>query len=314
MQTYIANRVLTGLLTLFLVTFLVFGLINLVPGDVVAVLVGDAGYTPQEAQQIRHGLGLDRPLPVRYLSWVGDVSRLHFGDSIKSGRPVADVIKSSVPVTVELAVLAVILTVIFGIALGMWSAVRQDRPDDYILRLVAIAGISVPSFWIATMAVVLPAIWWRWTPPLFYTPLSQDPLGNIEILLAPAAILAIQSAAVIMRITRSSALEVLREDYVRTARAKGLGGLIVLRRHVLGNSMLPILTVLGGQIAFLLGGVVVVETVFNLPGIGTTAVAALHNRDFPVIQGLNLVVGATVILVNLIIDLLYRVFDPRISF
>jgi peptide/nickel transport system permease protein len=182
------------------------------------------------------------------------------------------------------------------------------------MRLLAIAGLSIPSFWIGTMVVVLPAIWWGWVPPLFYKTFAQDPWGNVSIMLIPAAILGAHSGAVLMRITRSSVLEVLREDYVRTARAKGLASLVVLRRHVLRNSVLPVLTVLGGQLAFLLSGAIVVETIFNLPGLGTVVVRALTNRDFPVITGVTLLISFTVVVVNLIVDLLYRVFDPRITY
>jgi len=314
MQRYLVTRVLTGIITLLVVSFIVFGLINLVPGDVVAVLMGDQGYTEAEAFKIREQLGMNRPLPVRYASWLADVARLDFGESIKSGRKVTNIIQTSVPVTAELSLISIILTVVMGIPLGVWSAVRQDRADDYIMRLVAIAGLSIPSFWIGTMVVVLPAIWWGWVPPLFYKTFAQDPWGNVSIMLIPAAILGLHSGAVLMRITRSSVLEVLREDYVRTARAKGLANLVVLRRHVLRNSVLPVLTVLGGQLAFLLSGAIVVETIFNLPGLGTVVVRALTNRDFPVITGVTLLISFVVVVVNLVVDLLYRVFDPRITY
>lgn len=314
MQRYLATRLITGFITLFVVSFIVFGLINLVPGDVVAVLMGDQGYTEEEAFQIREQLGMNRPLPIRYASWLGDIARLDLGESIKSGREVTDIIETSLPVTAELALVSIILTVALGIPLGVWSAVRQDRADDYAMRLLAIAGLSIPSFWIGTMVVVLPAIWWGWVPPLFYKTFAQDPWGNVSIMLIPAAILGTHSGAVLMRITRSAVLEVLREDYVRTARAKGLANLVVLRRHVLRNSVLPVLTVLGGQIAFLLSGAIVVETIFNLPGLGTVVVRALTNRDFPVITGVTLLISFTVVGVNLVVDLMYRVFDPRITY
>lgn len=314
MQRYVAARIATGFITLFVVSFIVFGLINLVPGDVVAVLMGDQGYTEEEAFRIREQLGMNRPIPVRYASWLADIVRLDLGESIKSGRTVTDILRTSLPVTAELAFIAIVMTIAMGIPLGVWSAVRQDKPDDYVMRLLAIAGLSVPSFWIGTMVVVLPAIWWGWVPPLFYKTFAQDPWGNISIMLIPAAILTTNSGAVLMRITRSSVLEVLREDYVRTARAKGLASVVVLRRHVLRNSVLPVLTVLGGQVAFLVSGAIVVETIFNLPGLGTVVVRALTNRDFPVITGVTLLISFSVVAVNLIVDLLYRVFDPRITF
>lgn len=314
MQRYIATRLITGVITLFIVTFIVFGLINLVPGDIVAVLMGDQGYTEEEARRIRHDLGMDRPIHIRYIEWLGNILRFDFGHSIKSGREVTDIIATSVPVTIELAFIAITLTIFIGIPLGIWSAVRQDKVDDYVMRLIAIGGLSIPSFWIGTMIVVLPAIWWGWVPPLFYKSFQQDPWGNISIMIIPAAILAAHSSAVLMRITRSAVLEVLREDYVRTARAKGLANVLVLRRHVLRNAILPVLTVLGGQLAFLLSGAIVIETIFNLPGLGTVVVRALHNRDFPVITGINLLIATAVVAVNLVVDLLYRVFDPRITY
>lgn len=314
MQKYIIARIITGFITLFGVTLIVWGMINLVPGDIVAVLMGDAGYTEEEAKKIEHELGLDRPLPVRYVEWVGNILQGDFGESIKSGRKVTDILENAIPVTLELTVLTLALSLGVGIPLGVYSAVRQDRVDDYAMRLFAIGGLSIPSFWIGTMVVVLPAIWWGWVPPLFYKKFQEDPWGNISIMIIPAAILGLHSAATLMRITRSSVLEVLREDYVRTARAKGLASLVVLRRHVLKNAMLPTLTILGGQVAFLISGAVVIETIFNLPGLGTTMVTALRNRDFPVITGVNLLVATSIVVINLVVDLLYRVFDPRIEY
>ena len=313
MQRYIMVRLLTGLVTLLGVSLIVFGMLNLVPGDPIAALV-DGGYTPEQAEGLRQQLGLDRPLPERYAVWLAAVVRGDFGVSFKTGQRVSTIIKDSLPVTFELGVATMLLTMIAGIPLGVWSAVRQDKLDDHVIRIVSITGLSVPSFWIGTMVVVLPAVWWGWTPPLFYKPFSEDPLANLGVLVAPALILAFNSAASLMRITRSSVLEVLREDYVRTARSKGLAGRLVLVRHVLRNALLPVLTVLGGQLAFVVGGAVVIETIFNLPGMGRSLVTGLTFRDYPVVQGINLVLAVTIVASNILIDLLYPVVDPRISY
>ena len=314
MQSYLIARLLTGVITLFGISFIVFGMINLVPGDVIAVLVGDAGYTQEEAREIEHELGLDKPLPERYVRWLGDLFQGDLGESIKSGREVKDIIRASVPVTLELAIMVFVMATLVGIPLGVWSAVRQDKVDDYIMRITAILGLSIPSFWIGTMVIVLPAIWWGWVPPLFYKDFLDDPMGNIGIMITPAAILTANVSAVLIRMTRSSVLEVLREDYVRTARAKGLGSTAIMSRHVLRNAVLPVLTVLGNYAAFLITGTVTLETIFNLPGLGTTVVTALNNRDFPVVTGVTLIIAMGVVLVNLIVDVLYRVFDPRVSY
>lgn len=314
MQSYIVARVLTGMITLFAVTIVVFGALNLVPGDPISALTAGQGYTAADARVFKHQLGLDRPLPVRYASWLGDVLRGNFGQSIKNSRPVTSMVGDAFPVTLELALMTISLGLLAGIPLGVWSAVRQDRPDDYLMRLVAIAGLSVPSFWLGTMVVVLPALWWGWVPPLLYRGFTADPSANLAIMVAPAVILAAANAATLMRITRTSVLEVLREDYVRTARAKGLGAFAVLTRYVVRNSILPVLTIIGGQIAFIFSTAVVVETIFNLPGVGTLYVGAIHDRDYPVITGVNLLIAAIVVGTNLVVDLLYRVFDPRIAY
>jgi peptide/nickel transport system permease protein len=313
-HSYIAARVLTGLITLFAVSVIVFGLLNLVPGDPLSALTGGQGYTAEDARIFKHQLGLDRPLPVRYATWLGAILHGDLGKSIKSDRAVTSMIGDTFPVTLELALLTISLGLLTGIPLGVWSAVRQDRVDDYVMRLISIAGLSLPSFWLGTMVVVLPALWWGWVPPLLYRGISVDPVANLAIMIAPAVILAAANAATLMRITRTSVLEVLREDYVRTARAKGLSALVVLRRYVVRNSILPVLTIIGGQIAFIFSTAVVVETIFNLPGVGTLYVQAIHDRDYPVITGVNLLISVVVVASNLVIDLLYRVFDPRIAY
>lgn len=314
MGQYVVKRVWTGIVTLFLVSFLVFGLVNLSPDQIIATLIGDQGYTPQDAAIVKHELGLDKPLVPRYISWLGAMSHGDFGNSIISGRPVSQIIKTAFPVTLELSVLTLIVSTLVGVPLGVYSAVRQDKPDDYVARLFSVIGLSVPHFYLGTMVVVFPAIWWGWVPPLFFTHFEDDPIGNLTFMLVPVLVLATGPAARFARITRSAVLDALREDYVRTARAKGIAEMTVIQRHVLRNALLPVVTVFGGTITFLLAGAVVIETIFSIPGVGTALINAIQRRDFPVITGINAVIATLVIASNLIVDLSYRLLDPRITF
>jgi peptide/nickel transport system permease protein len=314
MGAYIINRAWTGIITLFLVTFLVFGIMNLLPGDIVGTLMGDQGYTQAEANQIRHELGLDKPLAIRYVSWVGGLTHGNFGDSLVNGRPVTKILKTSFPVSIELAFISLIISTAVGIPLGVYSAIRQDRWDDYVARLLSIIGYSVPAFWLGTVVIVFPAIWWGWVPPLFFVHLEDDPVGNLTFLIVPALVLAAAAAARNARLTRSQVLETLREDYVRTARAKGVTGVPLISRHVLRNALLPVITQLGGTIIFLIVGAVVVETIFSIPGIGTTLLSAIQHRDYPVIQGILLVTAFIVIISHILVDLSYKIADPRVTY
>lgn len=314
MGAYVVNRIWTGFITLFLVTFLVFGLLNFLPGDIVGTLMGDQGYTPAEAAKIRHELGLDKPIATRYVLWLGAVAHGDLGSSLVNGRPVTQIISVSFPVSLELAFLSLLISTAIGVPLGVYSAARQDRPDDYLARLAAIIGQSVPAFYLGTVVIVFPAIWWGWVPPLFFVHLTDDPVGNLTFMFVPALVLATGAAARNARLTRSQVLETFREDYVRTARAKGISGLPLISRHVLRNALLPVITQLGGTIIFLVAGAVVVETIFSIPGIGTTLVSALQHRDYPVISGVDLVVAVLVIASHIVVDLSYKICDPRVTF
>jgi peptide/nickel transport system permease protein len=314
MGAYIVNRIWTGFITLFLVTFLVFGLLNLLPGDIVGTLMGDQGYTQAEANQIRHELGLDKPLATRYVIWVGSLAHGDFGQSLVNGRPVSDIIKTAFPVSLELAFIALIISTIVGVPLGVYSAIRQDSWDDYGARIISIIGYSTPAFWLGTIVIVFPAIWWGWVPPLFFVHFQDDPIGNLTFMLVPALVLAAGSAARNARLTRSQVLETFREDYVRTARAKGVAGVSLISRHVLRNALLPVITQLGGSLIFLITGAVVVETIFSIPGIGTTLLSAIQHRDYPVIAGVDLVIAALVIVSHIVIDLSYKLVDPRVTY
>jgi peptide/nickel transport system permease protein len=314
MGAYVINRLWTGVITLLLVSFLVFGLLNLIPGDIVGTLMGDQGYTQAEANTIRHELGLDKPVTTRYIFWLGDITRGNFGQSLVNGRSVSKIMQTAFPVSLELAVIALVISSGVGIPLGIYSAIRQDTPDDYAARLVTIIGYSVPHFYLATVVIVFPAIWWGWVPPLFFVHLSDDPVANLTFMIVPALVLATGAAARVARLTRSQVLETLREDYVRTARAKGISGLRLIQRHVLRNALLPVVTLMGSQIVALLAGAVVIETVFSIPGIGTTLISAIQHRDYPVITGVNIVIATLVVFSNLIVDLSYRLCDPRVTY
>ncbi|HTE84738.1 MAG TPA: ABC transporter permease [Dehalococcoidia bacterium] len=314
MGAYIVNRLWTGLITLFLVTFLVFGLLNLLPGDIVGTLMGDQGYTQAEANKIRHELGLDKPIATRYVLWVGALSHGDFGQSLVNGRPVSKIIRTSFPVSIELAFIALIISSAVGIPFGVYSAIRQDAWDDYAARLVSIVGYSTPAFWLGTVVIVFPAIWWGWVPPLFFVHIEDDPIGNLGFMIVPALVLAAGAAARNARLTRSQVLETLREDYVRTARAKGITGVSLISRHVLRNALLPVITQLGGSVIFLISGAVVVETIFSIPGIGTTLLSAIQHRDYPVISGVDLVIAVLVIGSHILIDLSYKIADPRVTY
>jgi peptide/nickel transport system permease protein len=314
MGTYIVNRIWSGMITLLLVTFLVFALQNLLPGDIVATLMGDQGYTPAEAAKVRHELGLDKPIPTRYVQWLGAIARGDLGTSLVNGRPVTTILKTNYPVSIELALIALVISTAAGIPLGVYSAIRADRWDDYTARFISIIGYSVPGFYLATVVIVFPAIWWGWVPPLFFVHFEEDPIGNLTFMLVPALVLATGAAARNARLVRSQVLETLREDYVRTARAKGIAGPALISRHVLRNALLPVITLLGSQFIFLVSGAVVVETIFSIPGIGTTLVSSLQHRDYPVISGVDLVVAAMLIASYIAVDLCYKFADPRVTF
>lgn len=314
MGRYIVNRLWTGCVTLVLVSFLVFGLLNLLPGDVIATLTDGQLYTKADAAMLRHELGLDKPLVTRYALWVWDAGHGDLGKSLVSGRPVLGILKAALPVSLELAILALLLALATGIPLGVYSAVRQNRAGDYLARLVAILGYSIPHFYLATLVIVLPALWWGWVPPPFFVQFKDDPVGNLAFMIIPAAVLATGVAARFARLTRSAVLETLHEDYVRTARAKGIAGVALIWRHVLRNALLPVLTIVGGSITGLIAGAVVIETIFSIPGIGRVMITAIGQRDYPVISGVNIVIATLVVSVNLIVDLSYRLCDPRIAY
>ncbi|WP_295048506.1 ABC transporter permease [uncultured Paracoccus sp.] len=319
MLGYIARRLLGLVPILFGISVVVFVIMRLLPGDVAAMILGgdEEGGNAASAEAIealRLQMGLNDPLWLQYVNWIGGLLRLDAGNSLWSGRPVFTEIAERMPLTLELAVIALLISMVFAIPVGIYSAVRKDTPVDYIMRSISIAGLAIPSFWLGTLTILLLTLWFNWTPPLGYVPFTRDPLVNLQQLIWPALVLGFGNAALISRMTRSTMLEVLQEDYVRTARAKGLRPRVVLGKHALRNAMLPVLTLGAIELGGLLGGTVVMETIFTLPGIGRYLVDAIYHRDYPVVQTIILLMGVLYVVLNLIVDILYAVFDPRIRY
>ena len=315
MKAYIAQRLGIAILTLLGMSLVIFGLLRLAPGDIVDILFAAAGYVDPKARvEIMRELGLDRPLWVQYLDWLRQIVTGDLGKSYRYDLPAWEIIRPLVPVTLELAALSLVVSVVLGVPLGVISAVRQDTGLDYALRIFSLAGLSMPSFWLGMVIILGLVAWFGWIPPVTYVRPGEN-LGLHLIQFAlPALAVGYRSSALIMRITRSSLLEVLREDYIRTARAKGQSGGVVIWRHALKNAVLPVVTVIGIEFAFLIGGLVVTETVFNLPGLARFLVEAILWRDYPIVQNLVMFIAIVVILSNLIVDLLYGVLDPRVRY
>jgi len=313
LKRYLARRLVIAIPSLLIASVIVFTLPRLIPGDAVQLMLAETSYA-KDLDELRRKLGLDRALHVQYVDWASRAIRGDLGESLWTRRPVVEELARRLPVSAELALYAMVIAVAIALPIGVLAAAHQDTIADYLARSVAILGLSVPSFWLATLLIVMPAIWWGWRPLTGFTELHQDPLGHVTQLLLPAAILGIASAAALMRLTRGMLLEALRQDYVRTAQAKGLGQPTVIVKHGLRNAVIPVITLLGTQLPLILGGTVVIETIFGLPGVGRFLFDAINQRDYPVIQGVNLLVVSTVVVVNLGVDVLYGVLDPRIRY
>ena len=300
--------------TLIGVAVITFVVMRLVPGDIVALRYAGSSVPQDIIDQERALLGLDKPMVVQFLDWMGSLARLDFGQSLWTGNSILDEIWVRLPLTLELAVVASLFAVVIAIPLGVVAAVKQDTWIDYAIRIVSVGGLAMPSFWIGIMLVLGTITILGWAPPLTYTPFFEDPIANLSQLVLPAISVGYRYSAVSMRMTRSTLLDVLREDYVRTARAKGLRDTVVVVRHALRNALLPVITVVSLEFAFLIGGLVVTEQVFNLNGIGKLLVDAVAHRDYPLIQALVLLLSAVFVLVNFAVDMLYVVLDPRIRY
>ncbi len=318
MKAYVVKRVLLFLPTIVLTTIVVFGLFWIVPGDVATlILVGADGEdtaTIEDIEKLRQELGLDRPIHVQYGEWLWNVLRGDLGTSLWYRVPVTEELRGRFLVTFELSVMAIIMAFIVGVPLGVISAVKQDTAMDYASRVFALIGVAMPNFWLGVLIIYGLAYWAGWLPPLGYASLWDDPLLNLQQLVFPAMVLSFSNLGLTARVTRSSMLEVLREDYVRTARAKGLQELVVLGRHTLKNALLPVITISGYQFAGLLGGVIIIESIFVVPGVGSWTIQSIHHRDFVVLQGVIVLVAVVILTLNLIIDLFYGVLDPRIRY
>jgi peptide/nickel transport system permease protein len=319
MGEYAIRRVLLCIPTLLIATVLVFALFWVVPGDPALTILaggeGDSGtVSTEQLEQLRQALGLDRPLYVQYASWLWSVLCGDLGTSLWYKTPVWDQLKDRFLVTMELAVMAILLAFGVAVPLGVVSAVKQDTGFDYVSRVFCVIGVALPTFWLGILIVYALATFFQWLPPLGYATLWDDPVTNLQQLVFPALTLAFTDLAFAARVTRSSMLEVMREDYTRTARAKGLMEILVIGRHALKNALLPVVTVSGYQFARLLGGVIIVESIFVVPGMGTLLIDSIIHRDFIVIQAVVLLIAAVVLILNLVIDLLYGVLDPRIRY
>jgi peptide/nickel transport system permease protein len=316
-RNYIIRRLLLLIPTVFIVTIIVFGAVRFIPGEVVELMAaqhGEAQDIEYTMEMIRKELGLDVPIYVQYGRWIGGVFRGDLGRSLWSQRSIGKDILQRLPVSIELGIMAIIVAIFIALPVGIISAIRQDTMTDYITRGIAIILISVPSFWIGTMIMVYPAKYLGWMPDVLYVPFFQDPLGNIKQFIIPALILGMVMSGTTMRMTRTMMLEVLRQDYIRTAWAKGLKEGVVISRHALKNALIPVVTIVGMQLPVLVGGSVILEMIFGLPGIGRYFIYALIQRDYPIVSAINLIIAAFVMLCNLGVDLLYARLDPRIQY
>ena len=318
MRAYVIRRVLLVIPTLFILSVLVFLSVRFLPGDAIDVMLDKAGWIGAvnvDRAALEQMLGLDRPAYVQYGRWIGGiVLRGTLGESLWGGEAIESKIIERLPVTLELGFLAIVIGLLIALPVGVYSAIRQDTVGDYAGRTVAVIGLAMPNFWLGVMVLLYPVIWWGWSPPIELIRFSDDPLGNLGMFLVPSFILGTAMAASTMRMTRTMMLEVLRQDYVRTAWAKGLSERLVVVRHAMKNAFIPVVTLVGLQLPLLVGGSVIMENIFVLPGLGRVLLTALTDRDYPVVMGVNLCFGAVVLGVNLLIDLAYPYLDPRVRY
>jgi peptide/nickel transport system permease protein len=314
MQRYAIRRVALTVPTLFFVSVIVFVMMRMMPGDVAMRMVEGHAYAPT-LEALRRDLGLDRPMYVQYVDWIGGiVTRGDFGRSYWTRQPIIEEFLHRFPVTLELALLTILVSVVIGVTVGIVAAARQDTVADYTGRVLAILALSVPYFGLAVLVVVLPSIWFRWTPVWTYVPFTTDPLENLKIMAVPALVFGVTRAGPIMRIMRSALLDVLRQEYIRTAWSKGLSERRIILRHALKNALIPVISLVGLQMPLYIGGSVIIEAIFRLPGVGLFFFEALGKLDYPVVQSVNLIIAAMVVGLNLLIDLSYAFLDPRIRY
>jgi peptide/nickel transport system permease protein len=317
MRQYAIKRIGLFIPTVILVTVLVFVLMRIIPGDPALAILEDEGggsYTQEDLARLRHEIGTDRPIVVQYATWVSGVVRGDFGDSLWFKAPVMGELKDRIPTTVELAVFAMVLAMVVAVPLGVVSAINPDSKLDYAARVFTLAGIALPTFFTGILIILFLAMLFNWLPPLGYQTLWDDPSSNLQQMFFPALALAGYDLAFIARVTRSAMMEILREDYMRTARSKGLSERVVLARHGLKNAFLPILTISGWQFGRLFGGTIIIESIFLVPGMGRILIESIGHRDYVMIQAVVVIIGLSIVTINLLIDLLYGWLDPRIRF
>jgi peptide/nickel transport system permease protein len=300
--------------TLIGISIVIFLMVRLLPGDIVSVLAGgDIGSDPALIEQARKDLGLDVSYPEQYWNWISGVLQGDLGDSLRNSEPVSTVLLNALPITAELVFLGLLIATVIGLPLGVLSAVKRDSKHDFAARVGGLIGVSIPSFFLATLLLLFTSRVFGWVPPLNYVPFYEDPIENLSQFILPAISISVFTLAIVMRMVRATMLEVLGQDYVRTARAKGVRSKVVISRHALRNALIPVVTVIGFEIGILMGGSAIVEIIFGLPGLGNTLINAIFNRDYPVVQGATMLLAFIFIFANLIVDLLYGVLDPRIT-
>jgi len=329
MRAYIIRRLGLILPTILLVTVIVFLTVRFVPGSLIDLMAsqmaGESAVSPEEiAEQIRHDLGLDQPVAKQYLRWLGawqqddgtfsGLLQGNLGKSLWTQRPILADILDKVPISLELGIMAIFTALLIAFPIGVYSAIRQDTMGDYIGRSIAIFCMAVPGFWLATMIIVFPSVWWGWIPPVDYTPITKDFGENIKQFIIPSILMGMVMSGVTMRMTRTMMLEVLRQDYIRTAWSKGLRERVVVMRHALKNALIPVVTIIGLQLPVLIGGTVIMEQIFNLPGMGRLMIDSLSRRDYSVISGINVMMASVILVANLLTDLTYAWLDPRIRY
>jgi peptide/nickel transport system permease protein len=311
---YILKRIALAIPTLIAVSIGIFLMVRLLPGDIIDILFGgDQTASEEVKQRAREQLGLTGSYPEQYWRWISGVAQGDFGFSLRNSEPVSNIIVSSLSITLELVVLGLLIATLIGIPLGVISAVKRDRGPDYAARVGGLVGLSIPSFWLATLLLLFTSRVFGWVPPLNYISPFDDPIGNLSQFMLPAISISVFTMAIVMRMVRATMLEVLGQDYVRTARAKGVGPRTVILKHALRNALIPVITIVGFEIGVLIGGAAIVEIIFGLPGVGYTLLQAIFGRDYPVIQAMTLMIAFAFIFSNLLVDILYGVIDPRIT-
>ncbi|MFW5823995.1 MAG: ABC transporter permease [Marinobacter sp.] len=317
MGTYLLRRLLALIPTLIVASIIVFAVVRLIPGDVLDLMLSENDYAStghDTRADLEQALGLDQPIYLQYLDWAGNALTGDLGTSLWRNTPVTREIGERMPVTLQLGIFSLVIALIIAIPIGIYSAVRQETLGDHVGRTFSIAALAIPNFWLGTMVVILPAAWWGWSPPNDIEPFFKDPIENLKVLLLPSLVLGASLSAVVMRMTRTMMLEVLRQDYIRTAWAKGLPERTVVIRHAVKNALIPVITLIGILVPILFGGTVIIEQILRLPGLGELLLRSVNTRDYPVITGIFLITGVVVMLVNLLVDMCYGLLDPKVRY